>query len=58
MTSSAAGTAKIAIVGAGHVGVTLAGVLRVMPVPLSEDERNGLHRSARAVRSVIDQLGL
>ena len=95
-----AGTAKIAIVGAGHVGVTLAsariieavlydehqvlpvssllagyagisdaclsvpsvvnhtGVLRVLPVPLAEDERDGLHRSARAVRTVIDQLGL
>jgi L-lactate dehydrogenase len=38
--------------------VNRTGVLRVMPVPLSEDERNGLHHSARAVRSVIDQLGL
>lgn len=33
------------------------GVLRVLPVPLSEDERRGLHRSAHAVRAVIDQLG-
>ena len=33
------------------------GVLRVLPVPLSEDERRGLRRSAHAVRAVIDQLG-
>jgi L-lactate dehydrogenase len=38
--------------------VNRTGVLRVLPVPLSDDERDGLHRSARAVRSVIDQLGL
>ncbi len=103
MTSSAAGNAKIAIFGAGHVGVTLAyacmirgtgktialydrnaekvqaealdlqhglqfvpipsvvnrtGVLKVLPVPLSEDERADLQHSARAVRAVIDQLEL
>jgi L-lactate dehydrogenase len=34
------------------------GVLRVLPVPLSDDERDGLRRSARAVRTVIDQLGI
>ena len=57
MTEPTAGAAKIAIVGAGHVGVTL-GVPRVLPVPLSAEERDGLHRSARAVRAVIDRLSL
>jgi L-lactate dehydrogenase len=38
--------------------VNRTGVLRVLPVPLSEDERDGLHRSARAVRAVIDHIGL
>jgi len=33
-----------------------AGVLRVLPVPLSPEEHDGLHRSARAVRTVIDRL--
>jgi L-lactate dehydrogenase len=35
-----------------------AGVLRVLPVPLSEDEREGLQHSARTVRAVLDKLGL
>jgi L-lactate dehydrogenase len=35
-----------------------AGVLRVLPVPLSEDEREGLQHSARTVRTVLDKLGL
>ena len=35
-----------------------AGLLRVLPVPLSGDEREGLQRSARTVRAVLDQLGL
>jgi L-lactate dehydrogenase len=35
-----------------------AGVLRVLPVPLSEGEREGLQRSARTVRAVLDKLGL
>ena len=38
--------------------VNRTGVLKVLPVPLSEDERVGLHRSARAVRAVIDPLEL
>ena len=38
--------------------VNRAGVLRVLPVPLSAAERDGLHRSAAAVRAAIDQLGL
>ena len=38
--------------------VNRTGVLRTLPVPLSGDEREGLHRSARAVRAVIDQLTL
>jgi L-lactate dehydrogenase len=38
--------------------VNRTGVLRVLPVPLSGDERDGLYRSARAVRAVIDRLGL
>ena len=38
--------------------VNRTGVLRVLPVPLSEDERKGLCRSAQAVRTVIDELGL
>ena len=38
--------------------VNRTGVLRALPVPLSGDERDGLHRSARAVRTVIDGLGL
>jgi L-lactate dehydrogenase len=35
-----------------------AGLLRILPVPLSGDEREGLQRSARTVRAVLDQLGL
>ena len=35
-----------------------AGLLRVLPVPLSAEERDGLHRSARAVRTVLGRLGL
>jgi L-lactate dehydrogenase len=35
-----------------------AGLLRVLPVPLSGHEREGLQRSARTVRAVLDQLGL
>jgi len=38
--------------------VNRTGVLRALPVPLSGDERDGLHRSARAVRTVIVRLGL
>ena len=38
--------------------VDRTGVLRVLPVPLSGDEHDGLRRSARAVRTVIDRLGL
>jgi L-lactate dehydrogenase len=33
------------------------GVLRVLPVPLSGGERDGLYRSAGAVRAVLDKLG-
>ena len=35
-----------------------AGLLRVLPVPLSAHEREGLQRSARTVRTVLDDLGL
>jgi len=38
--------------------VNRTGVLRVLPVPLSGDERDGVYRSAQAVRTVIDRLGL
>lgn len=38
--------------------VNRTGVLRQLPVPLSQDERDGLHHSAQAVRAVIEQLGL
>jgi L-lactate dehydrogenase len=38
--------------------VNRTGVLRTLRVPLSQDERDGLHHSARAVRAVIDQLEL
>jgi L-lactate dehydrogenase len=38
--------------------VNRTGVFRKLPVPLSGDERDGLHRSARAVRTVVDGLGL
>jgi L-lactate dehydrogenase len=38
--------------------INRTGVLRVLPVPLSQDEHDGLHHSARAVRAVIEQLGL
>jgi L-lactate dehydrogenase len=38
--------------------VNRTGALHTLPVPLSEDEHDGLHRSARAVRAVIDKLGL
>jgi L-lactate dehydrogenase len=37
--------------------VNRTGVLRALPVPLSADERKGLHRSAAAVRATIDKLG-
>jgi L-lactate dehydrogenase len=37
--------------------VNRTGVLRVLPVPLSEDECDGMRRSARAVRAVIGKLG-
>jgi L-lactate dehydrogenase len=37
--------------------VNRTGVLRVLPVPLSAAGREGLHRSARAIRAVLDQLG-
>lgn len=39
------------LVGGGGAG-------RVLEVPLSEDEREGLHASARALRDVQDSLGL
>lgn len=35
-----------------------AGLLRVLPVPLSEDEREGLRHSARTVRAELDKLEL
>jgi L-lactate dehydrogenase len=35
-----------------------ADVLRALPVPLSEDEREGLQHSARTVRAVLDELAL
>jgi L-lactate dehydrogenase len=35
-----------------------AGLLRVLPVPLSEDERDGLQHSARTIRAELDKLGL
>jgi len=38
--------------------VNRTGVLRQLPVPLSRDERAGLQRSAKAVRAVIEQIGL
>ena len=38
--------------------VNRTGVFRALPIPMSGDERDGLHRSARAVRAVIDSLGL
>jgi L-lactate dehydrogenase len=38
--------------------INRTGVLRVLPVPLSGEERDGLQRSARAVRAAIEQLGL
>lgn len=38
--------------------INRSGVGRVLPVPLSGDERAGLYRSAGAVRNVIDKLGL
>jgi L-lactate dehydrogenase len=38
--------------------VNRAGVQRLLPVPLSDQERHGLHQSARAVRSAIDKLGI
>jgi hypothetical protein len=33
-------------------------LLRVLPVPLSEDERDGLQHSARTIRTELDELGL
>ena len=38
--------------------VNRTGVQRVLPVPLSGEERDGLHRSAQAVRTVLDKLEL
>jgi L-lactate dehydrogenase len=38
--------------------VNRTGVLRQLPVPLLPDERSGLHRSAKAVRAVIEQIGI
>ena len=38
--------------------VNRSGVQRVLPVPLSGEERDGLHRSARTVRAVPDKLAL
>ncbi len=38
--------------------VNRTGVQRLLPIPLSEDERHGLHQSAHAVRSAIDKLSL
>lgn len=38
--------------------VNRAGVQRMLPVPLSREERDGLHRSAHTVRVVLDKLGL
>ncbi len=38
--------------------VNRTGVQRLLPVPLSDDERYGLHQSAHAVRSAIDKLEL
>jgi L-lactate dehydrogenase len=35
-----------------------SGLLRVLPVPLSADERGDLRQSARTVRAVLDKLGL
>ena len=35
-----------------------AGVLRALPGPLSEDERDGLQYSASTIRAVLDRLGL
>jgi L-lactate dehydrogenase len=51
-----AGLADVCLSVPSVVGRT--GVLRMLPVPLSADEHDGLHRSARAVRTVIDQLDL
>jgi L-lactate dehydrogenase len=38
--------------------INRSGVHRTMPIPLSEEERLGLYRSAGAIRNVIDKLGL
>jgi malate/lactate dehydrogenase len=38
--------------------INRAGIQRVMPVPLSGEERDGLHRSAHTVRAVLDKLEL
>jgi L-lactate dehydrogenase len=38
--------------------VNRTGVLKVLPVPRSEDKRAGMHHSARTVRAVIDSLEL
>jgi L-lactate dehydrogenase len=38
--------------------VNRTGVQRVLPVPLSDEEKQGLQQSARAVRSAIDKLDL
>ena len=35
-----------------------AGVVRALPGPLSEDERDGLQHSASTIRAVLDKLGL
>jgi L-lactate dehydrogenase len=50
------------VVGVSDVTVSLPrlvggnGVLETFPVPLSEDEEAALHRSARLIRDLIDQL--
>jgi L-lactate dehydrogenase len=38
--------------------INRSGVQRVLPVPLSVEESEGLYRSADAIRTVIDKLGL
>jgi L-lactate dehydrogenase len=38
--------------------VNRADVRRMLPVPLSGEELDGLHHSARMVRVVLDKLGL
>ena len=49
-----AGLSEVCLSVPSVVGRT--GVLRMLPVPLSAEEHDGLHRSAQAVRTVIDRL--